>query len=110
MTEIKQLLTAFERYAYGQSLQSAFTELLNWTLLPFKKFDNAEDQLQAFEAFRNHPKVDQLITLITLIGDLSENFNDPIGELYMQSISNGHNGQYFTPTPVCEMMSAITIG
>jgi type I restriction enzyme M protein len=36
MTDIKQLLKEFERYAYGQSLQSAFTELLDWTLLPFK--------------------------------------------------------------------------
>jgi len=28
----------------------------------------------------------------------------------MQAISNGFNGQYFTPTPVCEMISAMTIG
>jgi type I restriction enzyme M protein len=28
----------------------------------------------------------------------------------MQAISNGHNGQYFTPTPICEMISAMTIG
>ena len=34
MTEIKQLLIAFERFAYGQSLHTAFTELLDWTLLP----------------------------------------------------------------------------
>ena len=110
MTEIKQLLAAFERFAYGQSLHTAFTELLDWTLLPFKKFGSAEDQLTAFERFRSHPKVDQLTKLITLIGDLSDDFADPIGELYMLAISNGHNGQYFTPTPVCEMMSAITIG
>ncbi|MET3979004.1 23S rRNA G2445 N2-methylase RlmL [Mucilaginibacter sp. UYP25] len=28
----------------------------------------------------------------------------------MQAISNGHNGQYFTPTPICDMMSAMSIG
>ena len=28
----------------------------------------------------------------------------------MQAISNGFNGQYFTPTLVCEMISALTIG
>jgi 2-polyprenyl-3-methyl-5-hydroxy-6-metoxy-1,4-benzoquinol methylase len=110
MTEIKQLLTAFERYAYGQSLHTAFTELIDWTLLPFKKWDSAEGQCKAFDSFRKHPKVDQLTTLIKHIGDLSEDFNDPIGELYMQAISNGFNGQYFTPTPVCQMISSITIG
>jgi hypothetical protein len=31
--EIKQLLTAFERCAYGQSLHPAFTEPLDWKLL-----------------------------------------------------------------------------
>src|ERR1041385_2804336 len=110
MTDIKQLLTEFERFAYGQSLYTAFTELLDWTLLPFKKFDTADQQLTAFNAFREHSKVDQLTTLITLIGDLSEGFSDPIGELYMQAISNGHNGQYFTPEPLCDMMSIMSVG
>jgi len=36
MTNITQLLKEFERIAYGQSLHSAFTDLLDWTLLPFK--------------------------------------------------------------------------
>jgi hypothetical protein len=103
--DIKQLLTAFERYAYGQSLHTAFTELLDWALLPFKKFDSADEQLKVFETFRNHPKVGQLTSLITLIGDLSEGFSDPIGKLYMQAIPNGHNGQYFTPESICSMMA-----
>jgi len=107
--EIKQLLTTFERYAYGNSLHNAFTELLDWTLLPFKKYNTNDEQNQALEKYKSHPKVDQLVKLITLIGDLSEDFNDPIGELYMQAISNGHNGQYFTPTPICNMISAMTI-
>lgn len=108
--DIKPLLTAFERYAYGQSLHTAFTELLDWTLLPFKNFDSSEEQLKAYGMFKNHPKVSKLTFLITLIGDLSEGFLDPIGELYMQAISNGHNGQYFTPEPICTMMATMSIG
>lgn len=110
MTDIKQLLKEFERFAYGQSLHTAFTELLDWALLPFKKFDSSQEQFAAFETFRNHLKVGQLTSLITLIGDLSEKFSDPIGELYMQAISNGHNGQYFTPEPLCDMMSIMSVG
>lgn len=104
MTDFKQLLTAFERFAYGQSLHSAFVELLNWALLPFRKWNDAESQNTALEKYRSHPKVQQLISLVTLIGDLSADFNDPLGELYMQAISNGHNGQYFTPTPMCDIV------
>jgi len=110
MNEIKPLVTAFERFAYGQSLHEAFTELLDWTLLPFKKFETADQQLAAFNNFREHPKVGQLTSLITLIGELSEDFSDPVGELFMQVISLGHNGQYFTPTPLCEMIAIMNLG
>ena len=74
MTDIKQLLKEFEQFAYGQSLSSAFTDLLDWTLLPFKMRDNVEDQKQALERYQSHPKATQLVTLLTLIGDGSEGF------------------------------------
>jgi hypothetical protein len=61
MKQIKDLLTAFEKFAYGQSLHTAFTELLDWTLLPFKKYDSAELQSQALETYQNHPKVAELV-------------------------------------------------
>jgi hypothetical protein len=110
MTDIKQLLIAFARYAYGQSLHTAFGQLLDWTLLPFKKYDSASEQQTALETYQNHPKVQQLVQLITLIGDLSGGFCDPLGELYQQAISSGHNGQYWTPEHMCDMMATITIG
>jgi hypothetical protein len=110
MTDIKQLLKEFERFAYGQSLRTAFTDLLDWTLLPFKKFDSSDEQLLAFNTFRDHPNVEQLTSMLTLIGYLSEGYADPIGELYVQAISNGHNGQYFTPEPICDMMSIMSVG
>jgi len=110
MTDIKQLLKEFEQFAYGQSLSSAFTDLLDWTLLPFKMRDNVEDQKQALERYQSHPKATQLVTLLTLIGDGSEEFCDPLGELYQQAISSGHNGQFWTPEHMCDMMTAITIG
>ncbi|WP_295792091.1 N-6 DNA methylase [Mucilaginibacter sp.] len=110
MTDIKQLLKEFERFAHGQNLHSAFADLLNWTLLPFKMCADQDEQNGNFEAYKTHPKITQLTTLITIIGDLSEGFSDPLGELYMQAISNGHNGQYFTPEPICGMISAMTIG
>jgi type I restriction-modification system DNA methylase subunit len=110
MTEFKQLLTAFERFAYGQSLHTAFVELLDWFLLPFRKWDDTASQNIALEKYRSHAKVNQMVTLVTLIGDLSADFNDPLGELFMQAISNGHNGQYFTPTPMCDMLALMSLG
>ena len=110
MTDINKLLKDFEHFAHGQHLHAAFTELLDWVLLPFKRCDSIEEQTTALETYRNHPKVKQLVPLVTLIGDLAEDFNDPIGELYMQAISNGQNGQYFSPMPICDMLTAISLG
>jgi len=110
MTDIKELLIEFNRYAYGQSLHTAFADMLDWMLLPFKRYDAADEQREALEKYQTHPKVEQLGKLITLIGDLSEGLRDPLGELFMQAISNGHNGQYFTPEPICDMMATISVG
>jgi len=109
MTDIRQLLKEFERFAYGQSLHTAFTDLLDWTLLPFKRYEDELQQQTALETYRNHKNVNELVGLVKLVGDLSEGFADPLGELYMQAISNGHNGQYFTPKPICDMMAAISV-
>ncbi|MBS7565769.1 SAM-dependent DNA methyltransferase [Mucilaginibacter sp. Bleaf8] len=110
MTDIKQLLTAFERFAYGNSLHTAFTDLLDWMLLPFKMHDSTEAHSAALDTYRKHKKVNELVELVKMVGDLSEGFRDPLGELYMQAISNGHNGQYFTPEPICDMMATISVG
>jgi type I restriction enzyme M protein len=110
MTDIKQLLKEFERFAYGQSLHDAFVELLDWTLLPFKKWESAELQNSALESYQSHPKVQQLITLVTIIGDLSEGFCDPLGELYQQAISTGRNGQHWSPEHLCDIMATMSVG
>lgn len=36
--------------------------------------------------------------------------NDVLGEFFQQNISNGRNGQYFTPSPVCSLISSVTKG
>jgi type I restriction-modification system DNA methylase subunit len=107
MTDIKQLLKEFERFSHGQSLHTAFTDMLDWTLLPFKRYEDELEQQAALDTYRNHKKVNELVKIV---GDLLEGFADPLGELYMQAISNGHNGQYFTPEHMCDMMAAISVG
>ncbi|MES2378140.1 MAG: N-6 DNA methylase [Bacteroidota bacterium] len=46
--------------------------------------------------------------LLAFIRDASEGFCDPLAELYPQAISSGHNGQYFTPEPICDMLSIMS--
>ncbi len=41
---------------------------------------------------------------------LDNPYSDILGEYFMQNITRGQNGQYFTPEPVCDMMAVITGG
>lgn len=48
----------------------------------------------------------------SLVVEMEERFsssagNDVLGEFFEQHISNGRNGQYFTPFPICQFMSQI---
>ena len=38
----------------------------------------------------------------------SSSGNDVLGEFYEQHISNGRNGEFFTPYPICQFMASIT--
>lgn len=38
----------------------------------------------------------------------SSSGNDVLGDFFEQNISNGRNGQFFTPYPVCQFMASIT--
>lgn len=49
----------------------------------------------------------------SLVVEMEERFssstgNDVLGEFFEQNISNGRNGQYFTPFPICKFMASIT--
>jgi hypothetical protein len=75
--------------AFGQSMHTAFTDLSDWTLLPSKKLL----KVRAAKSTRHvpqSPESNQLIELITIIGETSECMHDSPRELYMNAISNGH--------------------
>ncbi|KYG79366.1 hypothetical protein AWW67_13405 [Roseivirga seohaensis] len=36
-------------------------------------------------------------------------YSDILGEFFMQQITRGQNGQYFTPEPVCDMMARMNL-
>ena len=107
MTDYSKLFSSFDKYAYGKSVASAFTEFLDTLLIPFKVYDTKEEGELYLARVTNHPKKDAFASMADLIGELSEGFHDPLGELYMQKISHGHMGQYFTPEHVCDLMAQL---
>ncbi len=110
MTDISKLLSLFEKYAYAKDYPIAFADLLDTILIPFKVCDTAEEQNSNLTLLSNHPQKDMVASMATLIGEISEGFHDPVGDLYMQTVSKDHMGQYFTPEHVCDLLATISVG
>ena len=107
MKDTKKLFALFERYASAQSYSAAFSDLLDHFLIPFKYYESEEEQANALNQLAVSKGMKIRIALLTEIGELAEGFNDPLGELYELLISNGKNGQFFTPMPVVSLMALI---
>lgn len=43
-------------------------------------------------------------------GDCAENYKDPMGDMFMDKISHGQHGQFFTPEDLCELSANIVLG
>jgi type I restriction-modification system DNA methylase subunit len=104
------------------SLFTAFDDFLTMALAavtqnPGTKLSWYEDDyLQVMEKYKTleirHEFPKAFASLITEMDDRvdSSSGNDVLGEFFEQHISNGKNGQFFTPFPVCMMMASITCG
>lgn len=109
MTDITKLLTLFDKWAYGKQPATAFNELVDTIIIPFKVCGTPEEAEAQLAIVTGHPRKDTLASIANCIGELSEGFRDPLGELYMQKVSHGHMGQYFTPEHVCDLMAQCSI-
>jgi len=108
MTDISTLLSLFDKFAYSKSSSIAFAELLDMILIPFKVYDTKEEAEAHLARVTTHPHKGVFVSMATLIGELSEGFRDPLGELYMHKVSNNYMGQYFTPEHVCDLLAQLS--
>ena len=67
-----------------------------------------EHQQKLFKRLKQDEQYNErFIAAMKAYGDAAEGYNDPLGDMFMYRISHGQNGQFFTPTHVCEFMARI---
>ncbi len=108
MKDNTTLFSLFGQFAHAQNYPTAFSEMLDLFLIPFMWHETEHGFLAALNRLQQHPKKDNLIALYSEIGERSEGFYDPLGELYEIEISKGKNGQFFTPYPICDLIAMMT--
>lgn len=100
-----------ERLAYTKSIRDVFTDMIDLTLYPLIVEEHGT-------SFRRNPLNDykpaeqeQMRELILTLGEIADNdgtgMYDALGDLFMEHLSFGKNGQFFTPQEVSDMMAQL---
>lgn len=111
MEKQKRFAQYMQQLARRNSISNVFSDFLEMAVCALslgamedkymevvKRYDKPEANLMA-EAFG---------ALVMEMDNHGEGLRDVFGDFFMEHISFGHNGQFFTPEPICEMMARIT--
>ena len=98
--------------AYSKGIKEVFTDLIDCILYRIIFHDECNLKKNPAE---NYSVEDQgkLRELMILLGEIMENdgegLEDGLGDLFMEHLSFGRNGQYFTPQPISDMIAKMTL-
>ena len=107
-------LKSFEHYmlrlAHTKDISRVFSDFLEMTICALQ-LGTAEDRYLEIVRRYDLPDVSRFseafaALVIEMTGDGS-GLVDVLGEFFMINISRGHNGQFFTPQPICDMMAGM---
>ena len=113
LAEFKKL---FERLSYSQDYSTTFSSFLDfalWRLAPQCWESMKDDVLRLDKMYKPEmaPVMCEMFEAWSMACDNDgDGFYDALGDLFMECVSHGRNGQFFTPQPVCDMMAELSHG
>jgi len=109
MEQLKSFSQYILQIGYKYGLHSVFEDFLEMVICSLS-LGAKEDRY--LEIIRNYEKPDAYLmaeafgALVMAMDNNGEGLKDGFGDFYME-YSHGHNGQFFTPEPICEMMARV---
>lgn len=104
--------SALQTLSYRHDIRNAFEGVIDAILYNLIALDNAGLRKNHFERFNGEENT--LVKCMEVLGELMENggdgLHDALGDLFMEYLSFGKNGQFFTPQPICDAMCLMTLG
>ena len=110
MEQLKNFPQYILQIGYKYGLHSVFDDFLEMVICSLS-LGAKEDRY--LEIVRNYEKPDAYLmaeafgSLVIEMDNNGEGLKDGFGDFYMEYLSYGRNGQFFTPEPICEMMARI---
>lgn len=91
----------------GKNFSDLFSDFLEMGLGLLCNNPSESQQRLLKDTFNNQKKKELFFEALKAYGDACEGYRDPLGDMFMERISHGHNGQFFTPDDLCKMMAEI---
>lgn len=100
---------SFERLCYGHDYATVFGDFLEFALLMMHMNKKAEDFAKLEERYPSPEQHKTFSDMLMHWSNASYDFHDALGDIFMECVSFGRNGQFFTPEEICMMMAQMTI-
>jgi len=110
MEQLKSFSQYILQIGYKYGLHSVFDDFLEMVVCSLS-LGIKEDRY--LEIVRNYEKPDAYLmaeafgALVIEMDNNGDGLKDGFGDFYMEYLSYGRNGQFFTPEPICDMMARI---
>lgn len=98
--------------ARRNSISAVFTDFLEMAVCALTLGAMEERYLEIvgrYEKKEAQQMAEAFGALVMEMDNRGEGLKDVFGEFFMEHISHGHNGQFFTPEPICEMMARVAM-
>ncbi len=104
----KELCKEFEFRSRTISRHNVFDEFLDFSLLCFKS-ERDEKENERMHSLKHYVKMFELWgTACDNDGDAYD-YKEPLGDLFMEFLSNAKNGQFFTPMHLCVLIQQLVV-
>lgn len=100
-----------QQLARRNSISNAFTDFLEMSVCALSLGAMETRYLEIvgrYDKQEVNSMADAFAALVMEMDNHGEGLRDILGDFFMEHISHGHNGQFFTPEPICEMMARMT--
>ncbi|MBL7968914.1 MAG: hypothetical protein JNK09_18060 [Prolixibacteraceae bacterium] len=82
-----------------------FLEMVIYSISLGAKEDRYHEIVRNYEKPDAHLMAEAFGALVMEMDNKGEGLKDGFGDFYMKYLSYGHNGQFFTLEPICDMMA-----
>lgn len=95
-------------YSAGRHVQQVFRDWLQMIVCALSMQSMEDTYMETVKHYADKGLAKRLSQLFGALVQVMEGRKDMLGDIFMEAVSRGNNGQFFTPTEVCRLMAQMT--